>query len=93
MNQPVISLQNVSRSFRNTKALDAVSLEVPAGTVFALLGENGAGKTTLFRILTVSEVPGLAATEAPRTVRPYLHTVDAAQNTVTLQPPVIPAAG
>lgn len=52
MNQPVISLQNVSRSFRNTKALDAVSLEVPAGTVFALLGENGAGKTTLIRILT-----------------------------------------
>ena len=52
MNQPVISLQNVSRSFRNTKALDAVSLEVPSGTVFALLGENGAGKTTLIRILT-----------------------------------------
>ena len=52
MNQPVISLQNVSRSFRKTKALDAVSLEVPAGTVFALLGENGAGKTTLIRILT-----------------------------------------
>ena len=52
MNQPVISLQNVSRSFRKTKALDAVSLEVPSGTVFALLGENGAGKTTLIRILT-----------------------------------------
>lgn len=52
MNQPVISLQNVSRSFRNTKALDGVSLEVPSGTVFALLGENGAGKTTLIRILT-----------------------------------------
>jgi ABC-2 type transport system ATP-binding protein len=32
-------------------ALDRFSLEVPAGSVFALLGENGAGKTTAIRIL------------------------------------------
>ena len=32
--------------------MDGVSLEVPPGTVFALLGENGAGKTTMIRILT-----------------------------------------
>ncbi len=52
MNESVISLQNVSKSFRQNRALDDVSLEVPSGTVFALLGENGAGKTTLIRILT-----------------------------------------
>ena len=51
-NQAVISLQGVSKCFGRTKALDHVSLQVPSGVVFALLGENGAGKTTLIRILT-----------------------------------------
>ena len=52
MNLPVITLDCVSKRFGATKALDNVSLQVPPGVVFALLGENGAGKTTLIRILT-----------------------------------------
>jgi ABC-2 type transport system ATP-binding protein len=48
----VISLQGVSKRFGRTVALDHVSLQIPSGVVFALLGENGAGKTTLIRILT-----------------------------------------
>ncbi len=42
------------------RALDDVSLEVPAGVVFALLGENGAGKTTAIRTLlgTLTARPG-----------------------------------
>ncbi|MCC9600822.1 ABC transporter ATP-binding protein [Stieleria sp. JC731] len=48
----IISLQSVSKSFGAKRALDRVSLEIPAGIVFALLGENGAGKTTMIRILT-----------------------------------------
>ncbi|TWU37586.1 putative ABC transporter ATP-binding protein YbhF [Novipirellula aureliae] len=50
--QPVISLDHVSKRFGNNIALDRVSIDIPAGVVFALLGENGAGKTTLIRILT-----------------------------------------
>ncbi len=52
MNEPVVSLQHLSKRFGRTIALDDVNLEIPAGVVFALLGENGAGKTTLIRILT-----------------------------------------
>ncbi|MFK8112775.1 MAG: ABC transporter ATP-binding protein [Rubripirellula sp.] len=48
----MISLQNVSKRFGRTNALDHVNLEIPEGVVFALLGENGAGKTTMIRILT-----------------------------------------
>lgn len=48
----VISLSDVSKRYGRTQALDHVSLEVPEGVVFALLGENGAGKTTMIRILT-----------------------------------------
>lgn len=49
--KPVIRLDKVTKRFRGELALDNVSLEVPPGVVFALLGENGAGKTTAIRIL------------------------------------------
>jgi len=48
---PVIRLQQVTKRFGREIALDQVSLEVPRGAVFALLGENGAGKTTMIRVL------------------------------------------
>ncbi|HEV3212490.1 MAG TPA: ATP-binding cassette domain-containing protein [Acidimicrobiales bacterium] len=41
----------------NVRALDGVSLEVPAGECFGLLGPNGAGKTTLVRILSTILTP------------------------------------
>jgi len=49
---PVISTAGLTVSFPGCDALRGVDLEVPRGTVFALLGENGAGKTTLIRSLT-----------------------------------------
>lgn len=49
--EPVIRLREVTKRFGANTALDKVSLEVPPGAVFALLGENGAGKTTAIRIL------------------------------------------
>jgi ABC-2 type transport system ATP-binding protein len=48
----VRDLGHVFRRFRTrTQALDGVSLEVPPGSIFGLLGRNGAGKTTLVKIL------------------------------------------
>jgi ABC-2 type transport system ATP-binding protein len=46
----VIELKHVTKSYGSNTALSNVSLEVPAGVVFALLGENGAGKTTAIRL-------------------------------------------
>ena len=47
----VIRFHEVSKRYGAEVALDRFSLDVPAGSVFALLGENGAGKTTAIRIL------------------------------------------
>ncbi|MFO1062544.1 MAG: ABC transporter ATP-binding protein [Pirellulales bacterium] len=44
-----IQLDNVSKKFGRKTVLNQVSLQVPTGCVFALLGENGAGKSTLIR--------------------------------------------
>ena len=48
----VISVKNVSKSFKNVKALSGLNLEVERGKLTAILGPNGAGKTTLIKILT-----------------------------------------
>lgn len=47
----VVAVTELSRSFGAKTVLDTVSLYVPRGTVFGLVGENGAGKTTLIKHL------------------------------------------
>jgi ABC-2 type transport system ATP-binding protein len=46
-----IDTDQLVRSFKEVTALDGLSLRVPAGSVFGLLGPNGSGKTTTIRIL------------------------------------------
>jgi len=62
------------------RALDGVSLEVPAGQVFGLLGPNGSGKTTMVRILSTilsptsgsATVAGFDIVKQPNQVRRHI---------------------
>lgn len=58
-----ISVQHLSKSYGNTKALNAVTFEVNDGEIFGLIGPDGAGKTTLFRLLVTLLLPDSGSAE------------------------------
>jgi len=49
--RPAVVVRGLSRQFGDTKVLDGLDLEIPAGEFVALLGHSGSGKTTLLRTL------------------------------------------
>jgi ABC-2 type transport system ATP-binding protein len=51
MSQPVIVLEHLSKSFGDVHAVQNLSLQIEAGSIFGFLGPNGAGKTTTMRML------------------------------------------
>lgn len=53
----MIQLREVSKSYNKIKALDRISLEIPATASLAVLGPSGSGKTTLLRIIAGLEAP------------------------------------
>lgn len=55
--ESIISIKNLSKSYKKVKALRGINLEIEKGSVTAFLGPNGAGKTTLVRILTTLLTP------------------------------------
>src|ERR1035438_10666498 len=52
-----IDINSISKQFGDFSALEDVSLEVPEGSLTALLGPSGYGKSTLLRIIAGLETP------------------------------------
>lgn len=50
--QPVLSVEDISRSFGKLQAIRPMSLAVHAGQVLGIIGPNGSGKTTLFNCIS-----------------------------------------
>jgi ABC-2 type transport system ATP-binding protein len=74
-----ISMNGLTKHYKNVQALTDLTLDVPSGTVFGFLGPNGAGKTTALKVLaglaratagtaTINGVPVSAAGEHRREI-------------------------
>ena len=53
----MIELVNVTKTYKNVTAVDNVSLTIPKGAIFGIIGYSGAGKSTLLRCLNLLEKP------------------------------------
>lgn len=60
-----IRAKNLSKTYKNAKAIDNISFEVEQGEIIGLVGKNGAGKTTLIRLLTGLAQPTCGHVELP----------------------------
>ncbi|MBM7871042.1 sodium transport system ATP-binding protein [Clostridium pascui] len=73
----MIEVNNLSKQFKNIKAVDNVNFKVNKGEILGLLGENGAGKTTTLRMIATMLKPtsgdavieGYSITKEPSKVR------------------------
>ncbi|WP_339720358.1 multiple monosaccharide ABC transporter ATP-binding protein [Marinomonas primoryensis] len=52
MENIILEMRSITKTFPGVKALDAVNLKVRDGEIHALVGENGAGKSTLMKVLS-----------------------------------------
>ncbi len=52
MDQTILEMRSITKTFPGVKALQDVNLDVRAGEIHAIVGENGAGKSTLMKVLS-----------------------------------------
>lgn len=53
----VLQTENLQKHYRRCKALDGLTMAVPKGSIYGLVGRNGAGKTTLIRVVCALQFP------------------------------------
>lgn len=80
MTLPAIEVRALTYDYPKTRALDSVSVQLPQGSITALVGPNGAGKSTLMRCMAALDTPlegevwvhGKSASDYPREIHRQL---------------------
>ena len=52
MNNPILSIENISFSYNQHNILNDINIEIEKGGIYGLIGPNGVGKTTLIKLMT-----------------------------------------
>lgn len=65
----LIKTHQLTKQFKTTTALNQVSLSIPRGAIYGLIGNNGAGKTTLMSILSTLQKPTSGSVHAEKDLK------------------------
>lgn len=65
----IVKTTNITKQYKDTVALNNVSIRIPKGSIYGLVGNNGAGKTTLMRILLGLQNPTSGEFEMPEKIK------------------------
>ena len=52
MSESVLTMNQVEKRYRNVPVLQDITMEIPRGSIYGLVGSNGAGKSTLMRLIS-----------------------------------------
>lgn len=65
----IVTTNNISKQYKDTTALNNVSIHIPKGAIYGLVGNNGAGKTTLMRLLLGLQAPTSGTMEIANNIK------------------------
>ena len=84
MQEVILRMQNIRKTFPGVVALDNVNLDVRSGTVHSLMGENGAGKSTLMKCLIGMYTPDEGTVELAGDIVRFKDTKDGLEHGISM---------
>lgn len=84
MQEVILRMQNIRKTFPGVVALDNVNLDVRSGTVHSLMGENGAGKSTLMKCLIGMYTPDKGTVELAGDIVRFKDTKDGLEHGISM---------
>jgi putative ribose/galactose/methyl galactoside import ATP-binding protein len=84
MQEVILRMQGIRKTFPGVVALDNVNLDVRSGTVHSLMGENGAGKSTLMKCLIGMYTPDEGTVELAGDIVRFKDTKDGLEHGISM---------
>ena len=84
MQEVILRMRDIRKTFPGVVALDGVQLDVRSGTVHSLMGENGAGKSTLMKCLIGMYTPDAGTVELAGDMVSFKDTKDGLEHGISM---------